>query len=279
MEAASKLRRYGALLRQGRERYRRADLAVNAAAVAYNAFLALVPLGVALLGVAAFVGSDESALERVATTLAAFAPETVVAFVTDLLQEVGDRVGGEQGWLIPLSVLLALVLGSRAVVALQKALARVEEQPEARPALQVRLIGVALTMGGGAALLLSSFLLVAGRRVIRFLVELTGVEAIDTIWTWLRVPVAAAGLFLFLLACYRWGPPQPLPRAPVAALAASVGVIAASLAFGLYLSVTPSLGATFGVLGAVAVTLVWLYLGAFAILFSAVFATGKPPGR
>jgi uncharacterized BrkB/YihY/UPF0761 family membrane protein len=57
----------------------------------------------------------------------------------------------------------------------------------------------------------------------------------------------------------------------MAAIVATGAVVTVSLGFGLYLSATPSMGATFGVLGAVAVTLVWLYLGAFAILFGAVF--------
>lgn len=266
------LRRYRSLVWGLWQRYREAELGLNAAAVAYNGFLALVPLGVALLGVAAFVGTDQEALDRVTTTVAAFAPETVVTFVTDLLEDVGDRIGGQQGWLIPMSILLALVLGARAVVALQKALARVEDRTERRPAIQMRVVGTVLTIGGGAALLVSSLLLVAGGRVSEFLAQLTGVEAIDLIWTWLRVPVSAAGLFLFLLTLYRWGPPEPLPHSWVAALVASAGVVLVSLGFGLYLSLTPSLGATFGVLGAVAVMLVWLYLGAFAILFGAVFA-------
>ena len=51
-------------------RYRDADLGINAAAVAYNAFLALVPLGLALLGVAAIIGGSQAALDRVESTLA-----------------------------------------------------------------------------------------------------------------------------------------------------------------------------------------------------------------
>jgi membrane protein len=49
-----------------------------------------------------------------------------------------------------------------------------------------------------------------------------------------------------------------------------VGALGASLIFGLYLNLAPELGATFGVLGAVALALVWLYLGAFAILLGGV---------
>ena len=67
------LKRYRGALQGFRRRVRTADLGLNAAAVAYNGFLALVPLGVALLGVAAFVGTDQGALDRVASTMAAYA--------------------------------------------------------------------------------------------------------------------------------------------------------------------------------------------------------------
>ncbi|NIQ53002.1 MAG: hypothetical protein GWN71_06055, partial [Gammaproteobacteria bacterium] len=151
------------------ERVRDADLGTNAAAVAYNAFLALVPLGLAMLGVAAIVGGSEAALDRVDSTLASFAPEPVRRFIVDLLVDSETRLGGQHGWLIAGSVLLALFLGSRAVAALQRALAHVEDRVEKRPLVQFRLVAVGLTVGGGIALLVTSFLLVAGTEVIRFL--------------------------------------------------------------------------------------------------------------
>lgn len=268
--AVTILRRYGSLVRGLWQRFRDADLAINAAAVAYNAFLAIVPLGMALLGVASFVGGSEQALERVRSTLANLAPEDIVEFVTDLLVDAESRLGGQQGWVIAGSVLIALYFGSRAVAALQKALAQVENRTDKRPGLQLRLVAVVLTVGGGVALLLSSVLLVAGARLIEFLAELTGIGALETVWAWLSMPASAAGLYAFLLVFYRWGPPEPLPKSWLAALVGTIGAVVASIGFGLYLQVSPSLGATFGVLGAVAVALVWLYLGAFAILLGGV---------
>ncbi|HSG78501.1 MAG TPA: YhjD/YihY/BrkB family envelope integrity protein, partial [Acidimicrobiia bacterium] len=188
----------------------------------------------------------------------------------DMLRESGDRIGGSQGWVIAVSILVAIAIGSRAVAALQKALAAVENRTEVRPGLQLRVVAVALTLAGGSALLLTSFLLVGGRRLIEFLVEITGVEVLTTIWIWLRIPVSAIGLYLFLLALYHWGPPRPLPRAPLAALVATAGAVLASLGFGLYLRLSPELGATIGVLGTVAIALIWLYVGTFMILFGAV---------
>lgn len=256
-----------------------ADLALHSAAVAYNAFLAMVPLALALVGLGAFIGQSATALERVRNTLEVIAPGAVSEFITSLLTEAEARLGGQQVWVIALSVLVALWAGSRAVVALQRAVAGVEEQIEARRGWRLRLVGLALTVTGGLALAGVSLLLVFGGRLTLFLEELTGLEAIGTLWGWLRVPVAGVGLYLFLLAFYRWGPPRPLPRGWLAALVSMGGALAASLVFGLYLAFAPRLGATFGVLGAVAIALVWLYAVAFAVLLGAVLAVPGGDGQ
>lgn len=252
------------------ERLRQSGLSINAAAVAYNAFLALVPLAFAMLGIAAAIGQSDSAVERIGSTLEPIVPGTVNSFITDLLIDAGERVGGGSVWLVLGSVALAVFFGSRAVVALQKALAAVEERTERRPAFQMRLVAMGLTIGGGMALALTSILLVTGRRLVEFVAEFAGNDLILDLWIWLRVPMAAAGLYGFVIALYRFGPPEPLPRSGLAALVATVGAVVGSLGFGLYLGASPELGATFGVLGAVAVALVWLYVGAMAILLGAV---------
>jgi len=249
---------------------RQSGLSINAAAVAYNAFLALVPLAFAVLGIAGAIGRSDGAVERIESTLDPIVPVTVKTFITDLLVDAGDRVGRGSVWLVIGSVALALLFGSRAVVALQKALAAVEDRTERRPAFQMRLVAVGLTLAGGAALIITSLLLVTGRHLIEFVAELIGSDLVLDLWTWLRVPFAAAGLYLFLTALYRYGPPEPFPRSWLAALVATVGAVLGSLGFGLYLAAAPELGATFGVLGAVAIALVWLYVGAMAILLGAI---------
>lgn len=250
--------------------FKESGLSINAAAVAYNAFLAVVPLAFALLGVAGIVGRSGSAVVQVEEALDPLVPEAVKSFILDLLVDAGDRLGDGSIWVILGSVIVALFLGSRAVAALQKSLAFVEDRAEQRPGVQLRLVAIGLTIGGGLVLVLSSVSLVIGGRLMAFLSELTGIGFLDEVWAWIRIPVAGAGLYVFLLALYRYGPPQPLDRAWLAALVATTGTVLGSLGFGLYLNLSPELGATFGVLGAVAIALVWLYVGALAILAGAV---------
>jgi membrane protein len=254
-------------------RLQQAEVGLHAAAVAYNAFLALVPLALALLGIASVVGQSEASVDRVVRALRPIAPSSVVDFFVELMGEAADRLGGASGLVITLSVLGALVLGSRAIVSLQKATAAVEHEAERRRGIALRLVAMALTVAGGVAMVLTSLTLVAGRRLFDFLANLTGFDAVVDLWIWFRVPVAGAGLYLFLWGFYRFGPPRPMPRAWLAALISSAGIVAGSLLFGFYLSNAPDLGATFGALGAVAIALVWLWVTAAAVLLGAVVVT------
>lgn len=260
------------------DRIRAADLSTGAAAVAYNAFLGLVPLTAALVGATSVLGDRQAVIERVERALAPIAPGAVTDFVTALMADAGERLGGSGVLFVVVSGLIALFLGSRAVVALQRSLALIEGAVERRPAFQMRLVAVGLTVGGGVVLLLVSLLLVAGRIVFAFVGELIGWEGLTSLWVWLRIPVAALGLFGFLVAFYSLGPPHPVPRTRLAAAIATGGIVIGSLGFGAYLAGAPTLGATFGALGAVAIALVWLYLGALSILAAAIVAAAIDEG-
>ncbi len=256
------------LFRDVRRGLRRADPGLMAAAVAFNTFFAIVPLAVASLTAASFIGSDDDALARTEETLDGFVPEDVADFITDLLVDAAEVAGGQRGSIFAISALVALYSGSRGVIALQKALAQIEGDADPRPGWQLRLVGTGLTITAGFTLPAAGVSLLLGSRAVDFLVELTGIRFLDELWAWMRFPLAVATLFLFLWAVYHFGPPRPLPGAWLAALTGAGAAIVTSLAFGWYLN-RFGLASTFGVLGAVAVGLLWLYLTIYAFLFAA----------
>ena len=261
------------------DRFTKADPGLMAAAVAFNAFFALVPASFAFLAGASFIGRDQEALDRVRVTLerVLVPPEVIDFIVTDAIGGASEILAGQQGWVITVALAVALFSGSRGVVALQKALARIEGMEEDRRIWRVRLIAMGLTIAAGVAFVVASFSLLTGRRFVEFLQRLTGVEQIWTVWTWARIPVAGLFMFGFLYAVYRWGPPRPFPWAWLAALVSTAAAIAASLAFGFYLR-RFGLSNTLGVLGSFAIALLWLYVGAYMLLLSAA-AVGFGFGR
>ncbi|HEX5631130.1 MAG TPA: YhjD/YihY/BrkB family envelope integrity protein, partial [Acidimicrobiia bacterium] len=242
-----------------------ADLSLGAAAVAFRSFLALLPLVLALLGVGALLGGSTGTLDRIGRALDPVAPDAVETFLTGMLTDADRRLDGEW-WLITIATLVALFLGSRAVVALQRALAAGPSASGLRSMRSRRPVAIALTVAGGITLLVSGTLIVAGRSLFVFLAGWTGQSMLLDLWRWLRLPLAAAGLFGFILLCYRYGPPRPLPRAVPAAALATAGVLLGSLGFRWYLSIAPRFGAALGTVGAVTALLGWLYVFAWSVL-------------
>jgi membrane protein len=248
-------------------RFRSADPGLMAAAVAFNAFFALVPTMFALFTAASLVGADTGAREAVEDALEALVPADLVEFILGVLDEVVEAVAGQEGAIIAVGVVVALWSGSRGVHALQKALARIEQHEEDRPRWRVRLIGVALTAGAGLSLVLVSLFVVLGGAAVVFLQELTGWDGLEQIRLGLGFPAAFLGLYLVLYAIYRWGPPEPISGAALAALASTMAAVLTSVAYSIYLSRFTA--SPFGVLGALGLALLWLQVIAYVLLFVA----------
>ena len=260
-----------------RRRLTSGELSLGAAAVAFHTFLALLPMMLAMLGVGALLGGDQLAVDRIGRALDPVAPDAVNQFLTRMITDADRRLSGEW-WVIAGATLAALFLGSRAVVALQRALAFGPSVGSLRPVRSRRLVAIGLTVAGGMSLMITGTLLVAGRSLFVFLSHWSGHPVLLDLWRWLRFPLTAAGLFGFILLCYRYGPPRPLPRTVPAAALASAGVLLGSVAFGLYLSLAPRLGAAFGTVGAVTALLGWLYVAAWSILGAAAVLSAEEEG-
>jgi membrane protein len=248
-------------------RFRLADPGLMAAAVAFNAFFALVPTMFALFTAASLVGADASARRAVEDALEALVPNDLVEFIIGVLDDIVDVVAGQEGAIIGVSVLVALWSGSRGVHALQKALARIEQHEEDRPRWRVRLIGVALTAGAGLSLVLVSVFVVLGGGVVKFLSQLTGWQGLEQLRLVLGLPAAALGLYLVLYAVYRWGPPEPIAGAGWAALGSTVAAVLTSAGYSVYLSRLAA--SPLGVLGALGLALLWLQVTAYVLLLVA----------
>ncbi|MCP4221984.1 MAG: hypothetical protein GY773_01405, partial [Actinomycetia bacterium] len=222
---------------------------------------------------ASFLGRDLDALDSTLESVELFAPAAVTDVIRDVIIDVDEQLDGRQTLLVVVGGLGSLFIGSRAVIAMQRALARVEGQAEHRPRWEVRLTGIALTLTAGVALVGTTVLLVIGGAFSEFIEDKTGIGFLAFLYGLLRIPLASLGLFVFLRVFYHWGPPEPLPATGTAALVGTSGTVGASLLFGLYLSNADALGTTIGALGGVAFALLWLYIGALATIIGAAFVT------
>jgi membrane protein len=125
--------------------------------------------------------------------------------------------------------------------------------------------------GGALVTLFLAILAVAGSNALEDLLpSLSGVTHVAIkllLWS-----VAASAIVLLLALIYRYGPNRPDAPwrwiTPGSGLA-TLGWLAATAGFGLYVSNFGNYNATYGSLGAVIVFLTWLYLSAYIVLFGA----------
>ena len=248
------------------KRFSAASPGVLAAAVAYNLFFALVPTAAVLLIVASLFGQDVAATEEALTGLL---PANMARSIAQVLNSVADILPDTKGALIAVSLVIAGWSASRGVMTLIRVLRQIEELDEDRAWWKVRLIAIGLTVGGAVVFLLTMVLIPVGGVIADRLEETTGIGGIHTVWTALRIPIAALGILVFLWLFYRYGPPRRLPGIGLASPLAAGGIVGFSLAFQAFIDWQGGApGATFAVF-TLAVLLLWLYVISYVIIVSA----------
>lgn len=247
--------------------FKKDNLAIVGAGVAFYAFLAFVPALAAVIALYAFVADPAQAQEHV-RMLSTVLPAQVIPL---LEQQVGRMASNEQGagWGALIAVLFALWGSARGIKGLMKGLNVAYHEGEERNLFKLNLVALGLTF----AAIITSILLFALVAILPGVLRFLGLGAVGEFLIqaarWLVLPI----LFMALLtAVYRYGPDRRDARlrwlSPGAVLSTFLWVVA-SIGFSLYVSNFGNYDATYGALGAVVVFMLWLFLSAFVILLGA----------
>jgi membrane protein len=245
------------------------DAPLLAAGVAFYALLALVPALVALVSTYGMV-ADPADIERNVDDVLSAAPTEVRDLVQSQLSSIveGSSSGLRLGVIVGLA--LALWAASSGVKNLMTAVNRAYHERESRGFLKLR--GTALVMTLGFTVLAAAVFmgLIVGPRTL----DTAGTEGLARdvlmIVCW---PLAAIALVLGLAVIYRFGPDRPTTRwrwgvSPGALLATALW-LAASVGFSIYTANVGKYNETYGALGAIVVVMLWLWLGALAVIVGA----------
>lgn len=248
-----------------------ADPFLMSAAIAYNAFFALVPLAFAAVAAFSVFGADVETTAEVEQMIIDGFPEQVGMFMIDVLTEAHDAVGDLGTAVLVISLLVALWSGSRAIYAVQKALRLMQHAEEHRPYWKTRGLGILFTFGAGLAVVVGYVVVIFGGWVI---------QVLDHFGLNLGSVTSISGVVLFgwvtavLYAIYEWGTPdqiwRPLTSAVVATSTLTVVTLAAA-------AILPDLsGGTVAALGSVGVVLVWAYgIGLIVIIAPACVSAAE----
>ena len=240
-----------------------------AAGVAFYAFLAILPLLAAVVLIYGLV-ADASTVAEHATRLQQLLPNAAADLIVDQLRDVAAADQTRTGFGLLVAIFAALWSATKGAKAVIVALNLVRGVEDGRGFLGRTVIALLITVAMAVAA-------VAG------LVAVTALGFIDSLLPGLSPAMLAAIRAVFWLGTAllaAWGLSLVYRYAPndvarqwrftwPGALAATLMWLAATFAFGIYTANFASYNATYGALGAVVVTLMWLYISAYLLILGA----------
>lgn len=243
------------------------NVVVVAAGIAFYGLLTLIPVLTALISTYALVNDAADIRSQVAEAASALDSDTrdlITNQMTNIVEDIQNSATG----IVIASILLALFSASGTVQKLLGAIGTAYEHAESRPGWQVRLLSFGFTT---AAIIMIVVLLslISAAPLILDRVDLgSGAELAIGL---ARIPVALLLFVVGLTVLYRYGPDRR-PRTPWRNPGALVGgglFVLFAVALSIYTNNVGGLPASYGLLGSVAVLMIFLQLTAVSVIIGA----------
>jgi len=261
-------RDYLAIVRRGIKEALADNVTNLAAAVAYNAFLAIPSALLVALG-AFSVFAGPSAVQTIMDKLSSVMPQSAVQLLGQSLTRTTQTHSGGLAMIV-VGVVLALWSLSGAVQTVMWALNMAYERDETRGFVKKRLSALVMITASVIAFALVFGLLVLGPVMTDWIGALVGnTTVVSWVWWVAQWPILIVGLLAMFAVVLYLGPNVVPPRWKLVtpgAVFALVVWLAASAAFAFYTSRFSSYNKAWGSLAAVIIMLTWLWLSALALL-------------
>jgi membrane protein len=245
------------------------NVPMMASALAYSAFFAIPSALLLLLGVFTLV-ADDATISHLVERLTAIAPSDAATLFGDSLRHLSQQTSA--GLTLTLVGLgLALWSASNAMSTVISALNVAYDRKDSRGFVRSRLTALVMAVFVGGAAILAGALLVMGPHLQAWLGSaLHARGTVSVLWWAAQWPVLiAALLFAFAVVLYI-GPDVEHRRWQLISPGSVVAVVvwlAVSWAFSIYTARFGTYDKTWGTLGAVIVTMIWLWLAGISLLF------------
>ncbi len=266
--SARGLRRSWDVAMRVKESVKRDRVTLVAAGVAFFAFLALFPMLFAVVALYGLV-ADPSHVASQVDALGPALPSGAREVIETQLSRIAGSSRAALGWGLAASLLVAFWSASKGVRGLIMAMNIAYGERETRGFLKRTGLTLLLTVLAIVGIVLAIVALVAVPAIIGALdLGTTGV-VLTQIARW---AVLLGVILIGLAAIYRFGPSREHVKmrwiTPGSLVAAAIFILA-SVGFAFYVEWFGSYQQTFGAVAAVAILLVWFYLGALAIVVGA----------
>lgn len=252
-----------------------------AAALTYYSVLSIFPACIALLSIVGLVGDSEKTVRTLLDILRDLGASGAASTLEPTLMQLSQSQGAGIGLVVGLAA--AIWSASGYVGAFARGLNRVYEVEEGRPVWKLRPVMLVITL---VTILLAA--LVAGALVLTGPAAAAVGDAIGmgdtavTVWNIAKWPVMLLAVMLIVALLYYSAPNVKQPKFRWLSLGAAVAIlvwVAASLAFGFYVSNFANYNRTYGSLAGAIVFLLWLWITNLALLFGAELDAELERGR
>ena len=247
----------------------RDNIGLIAAGVAFYGFLALVPLLGAVVLVYGLAATPSTVMRNM-TQLTSVMPADIAKLIGEQLLNVVKTSDGKKGFGLLLALGLALFGARNGAGAIITALNVAYEEEEKRGFLKVNLLAIGMTAIAVFIAMIALVAIAALGHLEALIPNAPDVVVIaGKVAAYLLLTLAGAGAAATL---YRYGPSRERAKwvwlTPGSLFAALMG-LALTIGFGIYVAKFGNYNATYGSLGTVVVTLTWLYLSSYILLFGA----------
>ena len=243
-------------------------LSIIAAGVAFYLLLSMVPALAALVAIYGVFADPSDIAGRVAS-LGSVLPAEALELIREQLERLASTSSRALGLGAAVGVAVALWSATKGTRALIDSVNVAYEERETRGFVRLNLIAIGLTVALVAFVAIALALVAIVPLVLERLGLGTGLEWAVSLLRW---PLLLLVLMGSLAVLYRYAPDRDEPRwrwVSPGAVGASVLFLVGSIAFSVYVSKSDSYDATYGSLGAIAITMVWLFVAAYSVLLGA----------
>ncbi len=239
-----------------------------ASEMAYNAMLALFPTMLAVLTAIGLFKPLQITFQHVAGRISEVAPVEALSLVKNI---AGQISASQNGGLFSLSFIFAIWAASGALSTAMAALDEIHRMPRKlkRPFWKARLIAILLTVSAILLLMLAATLIFLSDILIRMVANQSGTFSTNllNLWRFLSFPLALATMSVLFAFIYRFGPSRWNSGQPIMPGAVLAAIFWAILSNVLRIAAR-YMGSNqiYGVVGAVIILLLWLYMSSLALL-------------
>jgi membrane protein len=244
------------------------NVTVTAAGIAFYGLLTLIPILTALVATYALVSDDPSRIEDQVSGAAGALDGDTQKLLSDLIGDIVESMRGSATAVIVGSILIALFSASGTVQKLLRSINLAYEVTETRPGWMLRLMSFAFTAAAIVLMVVMTSLISAVPLILDRLDLGAGAELAIGL---ARLPVAVLLFVAGVTVLYRYGP-RRVPRTPwlnAGSFAAGGLFVFFSLGLSLYTNNIGALPASYGLLGSIAVLMLFLQLTALSVIVGA----------